>query len=88
MEKVVDAAAANGVAFEINANPRRLDMDWRHLRNAAKKGVRFVIGPDAHSIAGLHNVQYGVGTARKGALTPEHILNCLPVEKFLQWRKS
>ena len=88
VEKVVDAAAANGVAFEINANPRRLDMDWRHLRNAAKKGVRFVIGPDAHSIAGLHNVQYGVGTARKGALTPEHILNCLPVEKFLQWRKS
>lgn len=88
VEKVVDAAVANGVAFEINANPRRLDMDWRHLRNAAEKGVRFVIGPDAHSIAGLHNVQYGVGTARKGALTPEHILNCLPVEKFLQWRKS
>jgi len=88
VEKVVDAAVANGVAFEINANPRRLDMDWHHLRRAADKGMRFVIGPDAHSISGLNNVRYGIGVARKGALTPEHILNCLPVEKFLQWRKS
>ncbi|MCK5862985.1 MAG: DNA polymerase/3'-5' exonuclease PolX [Candidatus Hydrogenedentes bacterium] len=88
VEKVVDAAIANGVAFEINANPRRLDMDWRHLRRAAEKGARFSIGPDAHRLIGLHNVRYGVGIARKGALTPSHILNCLPVEKFLQWRKS
>jgi DNA polymerase (family X) len=88
VEKVVDAAVANGVAFEINANPRRLDMDWRHLHEAADKGAHFVIGPDAHRLAGLYNVHYGVGIARKGALTPEHILNCLPVEEFVQWRKS
>lgn len=87
VNKVVDAAVSNGVAFEINANPRRLDMDWRHLHKAADKGAKFVIGPDAHRIAGIHNVRYGIGVARKGALTPEHILNCLPVEKFVQWRK-
>ncbi len=88
VDKVVDAAVANGVAFEINANPRRLDMDWRHLRRAAEKGARFVIGPDAHRVAGLLNMRYGIGIARKGALAPEHVLNCLGVEEFLQWRKG
>ncbi len=88
VDKVVDAAVANGVAFEINANPRRLDMDWRHLRRAAEKGTRFVIGPDAHRIAGLHNMRYGLGIARKGALAPEHILNCLGAEDLVQWRKG
>jgi len=63
-------------------------MDWRHLRRAVEKGARFVIGPDAHRIAGLHNMYYGIGVARKGALMPEHILNCLSVEQFLKWRKS
>lgn len=86
MEKIVDAAIANGVALEINANPRRLDMDWRHLREAADKGAMFVIGPDAHRIAGLGNVRFGIGIARKGGLTPDHLLNCKPMEDIIRWR--
>jgi DNA polymerase (family X) len=86
VDKVVDAAIANGVAIEINANPRRLDMDWRHLREAADKGVVFLIGPDAHRIAGLNNIRLGVGIARKGGLNTDHVLNCKPVEEIIRWR--
>ncbi|NLF59136.1 MAG: histidinol-phosphatase, partial [Candidatus Hydrogenedens sp.] len=84
MEKVADAAAANGVALEINANPVRLDLDWRHVRRARDKGVKFVIGPDAHRVRGLHNIPFGVGVARKGWLGPEDVLNCRPVGEFLR----
>lgn len=86
VDKIVDAAIANGVALEINANPRRLDMDWRHLREAADKGAMFAIGPDAHRIAGLNNTRFGVAIARKGGLTPDRILNCKPAEEIIRWR--
>lgn len=86
VDKIVDAAIANGVALEINANPRRLDMDWRHLREAADKGAMFAIGPDAHRIAGLHNMRFGVAIARKGGLTPDRLLNCKPAEEIIRWR--
>ncbi len=84
VDLVVDAAVANDVAIEINANPRRLDMDWRYLRAAADKGARFVIGPDAHRVAGLRNMRYGLGIARKGALVPEQLLNCSMPEEFIR----
>lgn len=87
VKKVVDAAVANGVAIEINANPRRLDMDWRYLYAAAEKGAKFVIGTDAHRILGLNNMRFGVAIARKGGLSPEAVLNCSSVEVFLKWRK-
>lgn len=86
VDKVVDAAIANGVAFEINANPRRLDMDWRHLRKAADKGAMFAIGPDAHRVAGLNNIHFGIAIARKGGLGPDRILNCKPLEEIIRWR--
>ncbi len=84
MDAVADAAAANNVAVEINANPSRLDLDWRHLRRARDRGVKFVIGPDAHQTAGLWNMPFGVGIARKGWLTPDDILNCKPAGDFLK----
>jgi DNA polymerase (family 10) len=84
MDKVIDAAVANGVALEINVNPGRLDLDWRHLRQARDRGARFVIGPDAHRIRGLNNIPYGVGVARKGWLRREDVLNCQPLGAFLQ----
>ena len=68
LDAVIDAAAERGVAIEINANPYRLDMDWRYWREARAKGVRTAINPDAHSIDGLDDVRYGVGVARKGWL--------------------
>jgi len=86
-EKVFDACVANKVAVEINANCKRLDIDWRHIRHGRDKGVLFSIGPDAHNITGLDHVQYGVGIARKGWLAAEHVINCWTAEELLARRK-
>ena len=84
-DKVMDACVANRVAIEINANPNRLDIDWRHIRRGRDRGVLFSIGPDAHEIGGIDDVDYGVGIARKGWLGPEHILNCMDADALLAW---
>lgn len=73
--KVIDAAIANGVVVELNAHPQRLDMDWRHWRRAAERGLMCAINPDAHDAAGLEYVRAGINSARKGWLTKEHVLN-------------
>jgi DNA polymerase (family 10) len=78
---VIDAAAATGTIIEINASPWRLDMDWRWWKLAKEKGVKTSINPDAHSTRGLQDVFYGVRVARKGWLTKEDVVNCLPLEK-------
>jgi len=75
LDAVIDAAAERGVAIEINANPRRLDMDWRHWRRAREKGVLTAINPDAHSTEGLDDVRWGVNVARKGWLTAGDVIN-------------
>ena len=85
-EKVIDAAIANGVLIELNASPWRLDMDWRLWRRAVEKGLRCVINPDAHDVDGLTHLRAGVSAARKGWLSPRHVVNCLPIsemERFL-----
>ena len=84
-EKLFDACAANGVALEINANCKRLDIDWRHVRRARDKGIKLCISPDAHSTGAIEFVQYGVGIARKGWLGAEDVLNHLSAEDFLAW---
>jgi len=84
------AAKTNGVIIEINANPNRLDLDWRMCRSAKEKGIRFSINPDAHSTKALSDVKFGVGIARKGWLRKNDIINTLSVsemEKFLKSRK-
>ncbi len=73
--KIIDAAAANEVIIELNASPWRLDMDWRHWRRAAERGVLCAINPDAHRTDGLAHVNAGVNSARKGWLQAEHVLN-------------
>jgi DNA polymerase (family X) len=83
LDAVIEKAAATGVALEINADPHRLDLDWRVLRRARERGLGISIGADAHSVAGIGNVEYGVAIARKGWLGPADILNTLPVERFL-----
>jgi DNA polymerase (family 10) len=83
LDAVIDKAAETGVALEINADPHRLDLDWRVLRQARDKGVAISIGADAHSVAGIGYVDYGVGMARKGWLGPGDILNARPVEEFV-----
>jgi DNA polymerase (family X) len=83
LDAVIEKAAATGVALEINADPHRLDLDWRAVRRTRDHGVRLSIGADAHSTAGIKNVEFGVAVARKGWLGPEHVLNARPVESFL-----
>ena len=78
---VIDAAAEHGVAVEINADPARLDVDWKNARYAAERGVLVPINPDAHSTASLDNVQWGVRVARKGWLGPRNVLNAYELEE-------
>lgn len=81
-KKVIDACAANGVAIEVNANPLRLDLDWRWHRYAIEKGVYLSINPDAHRVEGFHDMRYGTLVARKGGLTASQCLNCFDLEKL------
>lgn len=83
--KVIDAAAANDTIIELNANPWRLDLDWRWWRRAAEKGVLCSINPDAHDVDQLAFAAHGVRIARKGWLTPEQVLNTRPLPEVLRW---
>lgn len=74
-KKLIDACAANNVSIEINANPYRLDLDWKHVAYALEKGVKLCINPDAHELTGLLDMHWGVATARKGGLTAADCLN-------------
>ncbi|MBU2547351.1 MAG: DNA polymerase/3'-5' exonuclease PolX [Proteobacteria bacterium] len=77
LSAVLDAAVESGTLVEINANPHRLDLDWRELRRAARKGLKMVICPDAHSARGLGDARYGLYIARKGWLTKADLVNCV-----------
>jgi DNA polymerase (family 10) len=79
---VIQAAADTGTVIELNANPRRLDMDWRWWPLAKEKGVKCSINPDAHTTQTLQFLHFGVGIARKGWLTREDVVNCLPLGKI------
>ncbi|NBB78828.1 MAG: PHP domain-containing protein, partial [Verrucomicrobia bacterium] len=85
LQKVIDAAIANRVIIEINANPHRLDMDWRLWRRAAECGLMCAINPDAHQVDGLAHYEAGVNVARKGAIPPEQILNCRDCAGVARW---
>lgn len=88
LDRVFEVAADNRVAIEINADPHRLDLDWRVLARARAAGVTISIGSDAHNLAGLANVEFGVGIARKGGLGPSDILNCRDAAGFLAFAAS
>lgn len=81
VEKVIDAAIANQVIIEINAHPQRLDMDWRHWRKAAAKGLLTSVNPDAHRVSGLAYVAAGINACRKGWLTAESVFNTWPLQR-------
>lgn len=88
---VIDACAAYRVAIELNANPYRLDLDWRWIRYATAQGVYIAINPDAHAMHQLAYMKWGVEVARKGWLTADQCLNALSIEAFEAWlheRKS
>ena len=88
---VIDACAANNVIIEINANPWRLDLDWRHVHYALERGVMLSINPDAHHTSGYDDMKYGVLVGRKGGLTADMTFNAKPleeVEKYFRERKE
>ena len=81
---IIEAAAETRTVIELNANPRRLDMDWRWWPLAKEKGVKCAINPDAHSVSALQDLIFGVGAARKGWLTRNDVINTLPLGKVEQ----
>jgi DNA polymerase (family 10) len=83
--KVIDAAAANDTIIELNANPWRLDLDWRWWRRASEKGVLCSINPDAHDVDQLAFAAHGVRIARKGWLTSAQVLNTRSLPEVLSW---
>jgi DNA polymerase (family X) len=88
LDAVIEKAAATGVALEINADPHRLDLDWRVLQRVRAAGAMVSIGADAHNVAGIGHVEYGVAMARKGWLGPDDILNARPLDGFLAFARG
>ena len=78
---MIKAAARTGTIIELNANPRRLDLDWRFWKVAKEQGVKCAINSNAHSTYGLHDLWFGVQAARKGWLTRSDVINCLPLKE-------
>ena len=83
--KVIDAAIANRVIIEINANPQRLDMDWRFWKQAVQRGLMCSINPDAHSIKNLSYYEAGVNIARKGWIEADRLLNTRYTDGIKRW---
>jgi DNA polymerase (family 10) len=81
-KKIIDACAANFVAIELNAHPRRLDMDWKWIPYALERGVCISINPDAHSTEGYNDIRYGVLAAQKGLLTAAQNLSSFSLSQF------
>lgn len=80
--EIIAACKKHHVAIEINANPRRLDIDWTWIQDAMKEGVLLSINPDAHSLEGIDDIEYGVISAQKGLLTATHNLSSMSLLEF------
>jgi len=90
LDAVLDVAAERGVIVELNANPHRLDLDWRPLRGWLRRGCATSIHPDAHSVAGLGDVDWGVAIARKAGAAAPQVLNTrslAEVESYFEARR-
>ncbi len=89
-QKIIDACANNKVVIEINANPLRLDLDWRWHQYALEKGVLLAVNPDAHRNEGFMDMQYGVYVGRKGGLSKHKCLNSfnlVEINEFFKQKK-
>ena len=89
-EKIIEACVENDVAIELNAHPRRLDIDWSYIDLALEKGATISIDPDAHSVEGFRHIKYGVLAAQKGGMTPKQNLSSLDLkllERYIEQRK-
>jgi DNA polymerase (family 10) len=82
------ACARTGTALEVNASPARLDLPGDYIRQARDAGVKFAIDTDAHSFGDLENMKYGVGTAQRGWLTSDDVINTWPLEKLAKFLRK
>lgn len=87
-KKIIEACAKNNVVIELNAHPRRLDMDWKYIDYAIQKKVLISIDPDSHYLKGFDDVQYGVYAAQKAGLTKEQNLSSFSLKEFEEWLKK
>lgn len=87
-EKIIDACVANNVVIELNAHPRRLDIDWRWIGYAINKGALISINPDAHELSGYNDIRYGVLAAQKGRLTAGKNLSSFSLPEFEAYLKK
>lgn len=87
-KKIIDACSANQVVIEINAHPRRLDIDWRWIDYAMERGVLLSINPDAHFPEGFNDVKFGVLAAQKGGLIKENNLSSFSLAEFETWLRN
>jgi DNA polymerase (family X) len=87
-ERIFATAAEHRVAIEINANPHRLDLDWRLVRQALRAGCLLAINPDAHHTSGIEHIRYGVGIARKGWAGRADVINTKTLAQFRKWLKD
>ena len=83
LNELFRACARTGTALEVNGSPERLDLPAEHIRNAKDAGVKFAVDTDAHSIGHLDNMRYGVGTAQRGWLTADDVINAWPLDRLL-----
>jgi DNA polymerase (family 10) len=89
LDEVFKACARTGTAIEIDSHPDRLDLAAEHIRLALRRGVTFSIDSDAHAIGHLAHVRYGIGTAQRGWLTPDDVVNTWPLDRLTAFlRKS
>ena len=84
-KKIIEVCAANHVVIELNAHPRRLDIDWKWIDYAIEKGVLLSINPDAHALDGFDDIKYGVLAAQKGGMTKQNNLSSFSLKEFDNW---
>ncbi len=87
IKKVIEACSKNDVTIEINASPHRLDLDWRNIYYARELGCKFAINPDAHSVKGIEETEFGINIARKGGIQNNEVINCYSEVEFEQYLK-
>jgi DNA polymerase (family 10) len=82
VERLIELAVETGTALEVNGLPNRLDLKGEHVRLAVEAGASIVISTDAHSTAGLGNIELALGTARRGGATAGDVVNTRPVDRL------
>jgi DNA polymerase (family 10) len=82
LDQVFKACARTGTAIEVDSHPDRLDLAAEHIRLARRHGVKFSIDSDAHSVSHLAHMRYGIGTAQRGWLTADDVINTWPLDRL------